>query len=240
MLRSYLANKEIDKDKKEANLLPKMCRNNEDSSSSSSSSSSSGSSSDESADTDDANKTYASDFNIKRSENFDKSYSKMLTKKQNEKKPKSYTRSTKIATFCKRYKSFIRSPRVHFVNDAIFYVIFLMIFNYMILCEFNYFEHFEDSLSIDLNSSINLSATLEPDFVNKPLLVANISKIIEEEYLNLTTESLNFSDNSEKLNYRIKGPSKIEFMLIFWMITFVAEEARQVKLKFKFIFLRIL
>jgi hypothetical protein len=46
-----------------------------------------------------------------------------------------------------RYACFINSPRTCFVYETFFYVIFLLLFTYMLLCDFNY-QEVKDPLTI--------------------------------------------------------------------------------------------
>jgi hypothetical protein len=174
-------------DKKEANLVPLVCRN-EESSGSESSDESTDNEEPTSINTDD-NHLDACEFkNINRTK-----VSKQFKKKQ-----------TKWSTYWSRYKRFVDSPRVHFTYDAIFYIIFLTLFSYMILCEFEYF--------ISENQSLN-------DLVEK-------SNVVNVSIYNESNSLPNFS------NKNVKMPSSIEYLLIFWVLAFIIEEIRQVIFRF--------
>lgn len=45
-----------------------------------------------------------------------------------------------LKIYWKRYRYFIDSPRVHFVYETFFYSIFLALFSFMLLCEFEYYQ----------------------------------------------------------------------------------------------------
>ncbi len=49
--------------------------------------------------------------------------------------------------FCIKYRNFMYSPRSHFVYETIFYLIFLLLFSYYMLCKFK-FEWHCDSIAI--------------------------------------------------------------------------------------------
>ena len=102
-------------------------------------------------------------------------------------------------TYLNRYKNFIKSPRVHFINEAIFNILFLLLFSYVMLCEFDYYE-------------------------------------VQEQRENLTYSNLTLIDNNSNedvkmsLIRKVKSPTIYEYVLIYWVISFVVEEARQVLL----------
>ncbi len=98
------------------------------------------------------------------------------------------------STYWDFYRRFVSSPRVHFVYDALFYVIFLMLFSYMVLCELSYYE---TKLVVDT-------------VFNKSSAYNNTEKRMVEKTV-------------------LKAPSFIEYLLIFWIFSFMMEEARQVR-----------
>lgn len=126
----------------------------------------------------------------------------------------------------KRYTSFINSPRVCFIYETFFYTIFLVIFSYMLLCNFEYYVR-NDQNKDDVE-------------------VFNESKLVENKYLpfnnhtdfNSTTsfEDLNSTDVGldAKSAVVVSGTRQIaavslcEYILYFWILTFIAEECRQV------------
>lgn len=68
--------------------------------------------------------------------------------------------SSRSRTYWNLYKQFIHSPRVHFVYDAICYLIFLLLFSYMVLCELNYYEEQPVEENSFLNGSVNGTAAV--------------------------------------------------------------------------------
>ncbi len=193
-----------------------------------SSSSSSEESSDESTDSDNESNFYRSDRS-----NSKKSSTRKLQKRFKKKQ-------TRWATYTTRFKRFSNSPRVHFVYEKTFFVVFLLLFSYMILCEFTYYETVETYLFERqiTNSSFNESSieTFKTEF--------NETHNYYDEYL--------FNGTSLKIvKDVVKKPSWVEYLLIYWMIALMAEEARQVNfpiifiyklltaLKFIFIYLKI-
>lgn len=191
-------------EKREANLLPSCCTNDDSSSSSSSS--------DESSDAEEP-RTYAS------GKSYDDNFKTAVRVKRNKRNRKK--KQSKWFTYWNRFKSFAHSPRVHFVYDASFYIIFLMLFSYMILCEFNYYETIDEEIIEYENNSASANLT---NFTSNSHDVSN---------------STNSPLNQTKLNFRtiivqnkvIKNPSWIEYLLIYWIIAFIAEETRQVNTK---------
>lgn len=197
-------------DKKEANLLPRFCTSYNDSSSSEESS-------DESAESDNETKYYGlqkKDSNI--------SGIRKLQKKVKKKQ-------SKWTTYTSRFKRFCNSPRVHFVYEKTFFVVFLMLFSYMILCEFTYYDQVEliqnDTQQITARSFVN--ATTE-NFTNVPF-INNPSSIINQSMINdnLEPDNITFVKIIKKV---VKRPSWVEYLLIYWMFALLAEEGRQVYL----------
>ena len=114
------------------------------------------------------------------------------------KKPKMKSRFT---VYWNRYNSFVQSPRVHFVYDAIFYTIFLLLFSYLLLCDFNYYSVIFEEAPRSTNDSF-------------------ISLIT-----NRTNETL---DNLVDFKKVINWPSVLECIIIFWIYSFLLEEINQV------------
>ena len=113
-------------------------------------------------------------------------------------KPKMKSRFT---VYWNRYNSFVQSPRVHFVYDAIFYTIFLLLFSYLLLCDFNYYSVIFEEAPRSANDSF-------------------ISLIT-----NRTNETL---DNLVDFKKVINWPSVLECIIIFWIYSFLLEEINQV------------
>lgn len=175
-------------EKKEANLLPRFC-SNEDSSSSS----------------DEETSDESVDGKISRFHDINKVEYRSIRRSKKSGRTK---RKSIVATYWDRFKHFVKSPRVHFVYDAFCFSLFLLLFSYMILCEFTYYENVLIEVPINMinssfiNNSSNLSAPL-------PQIPITEKQMVKE----------------------IKKPSFIEYVLIYWMFAFMAEEARQVSSK---------
>lgn len=103
---------------------------------------------------------------------------------------------SKLDIYFRRYNSFTSSPKCHCFFDAIFYGAFLLIFSYMLLCDFTYYK--QDTTVITFNQS------------NKS--VSNFTQYIFANCLNSTHKFMN-----RKI---VKGPSKIEYLVIFWIMAF--------------------
>ena len=70
-----------------------------------------------------------------------------------------------------RYRYFLRSPKVHYIYEVLFYVVFLILFSYTLLCEFNFYE---EGFVINANYSREINFTLvdneEPQKIRRILL----------------------------------------------------------------------
>ena len=78
------------------------------------------------------------------------------------------------------------------------YLTFLMIFSYYMLCEFSFYD------------TQNWAESLEP--------------LNDSAFLNASSNS----SNSASINKPIKNPVFITYLLIFWIMSFIMEEIRQV------------
>lgn len=199
-------------DKKEANLLPRFCTTYDDSSSSDGSS-------DESTDSEEP-RMYRMDNSV--SKNLDSVDGKTAARsKRTNKKIKK--KQSKWSTYWSRYKRFVHSPRVHFVYDAVFYIVFLMLFNYMILCEFNYYEEeIVDYNTLNEHGSHRYARSVNIT-TQSPLNSTNRTN--NEFYQKFNSSIKNTEIGKIK---KVKLPSWIEYLLIYWIFAFMAEEARQV------------
>jgi hypothetical protein len=209
-------------DKKEANLTPRCCRVDE---SSSSSDSESEFSSDDSVNSRD--REASEDQEDSNSTKFE------LKRPIKSKRIKTKIKQSKWSTYWSRYRRFVHSPRVHFVYDALFYVIFLIMFSYMILCEFDYYEETEkESNDFVLSQNENfVNKTINQNYnLNQSVHVFNSSSKLRnispnENSSALFNENSHYASSSRRL---LKKPSWIEYILIYWMLTFMIEEGRQV------------
>jgi hypothetical protein len=106
-------------------------------------------------------------------------------------RPKHQSSNGFFTLYFKRYKSFVTSPRVHFVFDAFFFITFLVLFSYMILCKFNFYDTEEIrspyfSLNRSTTNSTNYKIETEysmiaaPNFLEYLILFWVVSIIIEE------------------------------------------------------------
>ena len=276
-----MANYEINMDKKEAHLLPHFCRSGE--SGSSSSSSSNASSEEESSD----NEEYSRQRFSSNERNSLAREDSMRSRRSNMPRRSKKIKQSKWSTYWNRYKRFLQSPRVHFVYDATFYLIFLLFFSYIILCEFGFYEVIEETTeiapvtdAIDLTDNNDYTTTFPPELYSTTTIVTaeNFSYLLRDfatSSSSFTTSSPGLATTSFKLNSntsykvkksvvhrksggggsrrsptlnstastvttgdvqkitteerRIRLPSWMEYLLIYWMFAFMAEEARQVR-----------
>ena len=116
---------------------------------------------------------------------------------------------SKIKTYLKRYEYFIKSPKTRFLYDTLFYMTFLSIYSYMLLCEFSYFEE-ENFLpnSKEANSS--------NDEISNSTLINNIDN-----------SSISFRSVDDS-NRSATSPKIIEYIITIWVLSFFAEEIKQV------------
>ena len=42
--------------------------------------------------------------------------------------------------YLQRYKNFVKTPKMQFIYETFFYLLFLMLYSYIMLCKFNYHE----------------------------------------------------------------------------------------------------
>lgn len=103
-----------------------------------------------------------------------------------------HSKSSKLATYWDLYKRFVHAPRVHFVYDAFFYILFLCLFSYTVLCELTFYT----KVQVEERSYNESNRTR--------YLPSTVSKTI------------------------VKTPSVYEYLLIYWIFSFIMEEFRQV------------
>lgn len=72
----------------------------------------------------------------------------------------------RFQVYLSRYKNFIDSPRIHFVYDTVFYTIFLLLFSYMMLCDFNYYKPMVDE---DIHNHQNESSNFTLDYTTRQI-----------------------------------------------------------------------
>lgn len=102
-----------------------------------------------------------------------------------------------------RLKGFLHAPKVHFVYEESFFIFFLMLFSYVLLCEFNYYGYETEESKF----------TTAPD-VNSTVHLFNSTVVDTEEDGGLVK--------------KIIGPSIPEWVLMFWVFSFIFDEMYQV------------
>lgn len=85
----------------------------------------------------------------------------LIIEQPTEKKPV----PSRFRIYWKRYRYFIDSPRVHFFYETLFYSIFLGLFSYMLLCDFEYYENKTD---LFLNITENYTNYSKIEHLKKP------------------------------------------------------------------------
>jgi hypothetical protein len=114
----------------------------------------------------------------------------------------------KFKIYKDRYSNFIKSPRVHFVYETFFYTVFLLLFSYMLLCEMNYYKE-EDDPSNNQQQQTNRT------------------------HFDLSNSNINNSSDDDIFKWftikdEVKRPSYVEYILLYWIFTFIVEEMSQV------------
>jgi hypothetical protein len=125
---------------------------------------------------------------------------KQTTANRNFTKIESEVHKSKIEIYLKRYDSFIKSPRVHFVYDTAFYTAFLLLFSYVMLCDLSYYDTENEETFLG-NSTFDENTNV------------TFIRIQNETY---------FENNI------VKNPSSLEYLLMFWIFSFICEEFSQV------------
>lgn len=123
----------------------------------------------------------------------------------------------KLEDFKIKWKNFIRSPRSHFIYDTLSYFIFLLIFSYFMLSEFEFV--IRNNCNLNLTDSSNAIVEVED---NKRLISNNLTKSANKR---LT------SSTSSCRDYIIKQPILIEYILDVWVFSFFVREITQVNAK---------
>lgn len=269
-----MTNNEINSDTREARLVPRLCKRGDDSSSSSSSDSSgeedsndetelpggsggvgSGGASDGNGTSTDESYTASSSGGSGSGGGSGGDNNSTRRKRRRARRAKSKQRKkreSKWTTYWNRYMKFVHSPRVHFVYDAMFYCVFLFLFSYWILCEYEYEESVESKSAVTLDSTINgrYARFTDSNSTNRLNNSTTSTRVpIQWNLSNLTTHHTRTStlshhllpvttnsplENNDELEIEaffqrvVKKPSWIEWLLIYWMVAFAAEEARQV------------
>lgn len=120
----------------------------------------------------------------------------------------------KLRLYKWRYSSFINSPRVCFIYDTFFYTIFLLLFSYMLLCRFVYYE---DELNRD-----------NDDEAPKSHLLAATNRSISNSSGLLRNRSL--SEPADDELREVTKPTRLEYTLMVWVFIYLIEEVKQVVL----------
>jgi len=122
------------------------------------------------------------------------------------KKENTIAKMNKFQIYWRRYSSFTQSPKVHFFYETFFYTAFLLIFSYMLLCDYSYKKNVYDKYEYDDENQIYSNST------------------------NLRDKS-----NTKVPRKEVKYPSAIEYLVFVWIFAFFLEELIQVQLSFSLI-----
>ncbi len=119
--------------------------------------------------------------------------------------------------FTKRYKCFVNSPKVHFIFDAAFFTVFLIMFSYLILCKFTFYK-------------VNTMKSEKIAESEKETIQTEISSLnqTESETGNMTHVFVSHYMKNYPHEGEISEISAFEYALFFWVISLLIEEIRQV------------
>ncbi len=128
-----------------------------------------------------------------------------------------------------KYQNFMYAPRTHFVYKTVsklfcfkicffnslsskyiqkgFYIIFLMLYSYLLLCKFEYYD---------------------PDTIDLPTNCTNDLSEIANNLTNLTGSQNSWSSGEKTGCREIMGQSWLEYLLCFWVFSFFCQELGQV------------
>ncbi|CAF1106758.1 unnamed protein product, partial [Didymodactylos carnosus] len=117
---------------------------------------------------------------------------------------------SKITRYFSNILQFMRAPYVKYLYNLYFHVVFLMLFSYIMLCDFFPIRQFDDEISCQ-------SANLDNDNEYEA------DKIKSSENALLYTNKIT-KQSTSKMHYGIQPP---EILLVFWIFTLLCEEIRQ-------------
>ena len=116
---------------------------------------------------------------------------------------KSAKNKSYVLTYFRRLKQFFtESPRITFVYDSFFDLLFLVLFSYTLLCEFCYYTP------------------------------SSMKNNVHDQHSNISTTTANnastIGDQMRRNGATIVYPSFMEYVLIFWIFTLSVDEIYQV------------
>ncbi|CAF4848171.1 unnamed protein product, partial [Rotaria sp. Silwood1] len=111
---------------------------------------------------------------------------------------------------------FLHSPYVKYLYNLYFHMIFLLIFSYVILCDFFPLYGFLIDICVSANDSQDHKENFAGKNDNQPSIN---NSLIRNGYNASTSGSYGFQQH--------KRPSGTEFVLLIWIFTLVCEEIRQ-------------
>jgi hypothetical protein len=163
---------------------------------------------------------------------------------------------SKRQLYFKRYLRFINSPRVIFFYEIFFFSIYLILFSYLLLVKFNYYEIGGDlnvtTASIQLQSPHHDDDDDDDEDEDEHDEMSTLMRVSNRTTSTTTISSLNGSTQAtaqfiglfkKRKKFRIgkevheKGmtpPVFIEYLLVYWVVMFFIEEISQVNLIFNY------
>lgn len=125
-------------------------------------------------------------------------------------------------SYRKAYLKYVTSPKMCFCYETFFFFLFLGLFSYVLLCEFD-FKQAETS-NLESNSSIyNARDNNFTNFTNETTLLTNSSNFT----LNFSSSEIKPQSKTITKNF-LNMPGLAEIFLAFWVFTFLINEIIQV------------
>jgi hypothetical protein len=144
---------------------------------------------------------------------------KQINSKNNDYENNNESPKSLFNIYWERYSIFVKTPKVHYIYEFIFYVIFLLLFSYTLLCKLNYYEIY--------NANTIKSYSNSSDYTKNK----TDNNQIEYEANNYNEYSL-ANETTRSNEKQIVMPSLFEYVLIIWILLFIIDEFYQVVLIF--------
>jgi hypothetical protein len=110
--------------------------------------------------------------------------------------------------------------------------IFLLVFSYMILCKFVYHEEINDEIILNNGKEAKMKLKNDTSNTSDELFVNSSSNLFMTSSTTTLVQPVILLNKNEKMvtnkKKKISSASWMEWLLIFWVFTFIVEEIRQV------------
>ena len=103
------------------------------------------------------------------------------------------------SSYVEKYKNFIKTPKIMFFYRGVFYISFLLLFSYMILCDLSYFELIQNNGNKKSSSfeEHQTKVIKNPSVVEWLILFYILCTLIEEIY------QFSVSNTEGKFSYKL-------------------------------------